>query len=187
MIVDREGLWCHDPIGPPTCREKEDAMKRVIAIVLLVLGFAGTAFAQSGLAEIEKEVREQEARLYTVELQLLHMDITHATDRAIRAFAAFGGLQKKIQKLSTDPALLCVQLPALRYQQTLREVKTSAAQVVELMHKVTPLVKAGGVPSEGMAKFMAGDLPSLMQEIASDGTKLQALFSDLETSCSKDG
>lgn len=164
-------------------------MKKLFVSVVVCLLFltAASAFAQSGLADIEKMVREQEAKLATVGLALLHFDITAATGRALRAFEVYRGLEKKIKKLSDDQSVLCTQLPAISYRQTLREVQVSAALVVELMDKVAPLIAAGGTPSEGMKKLMAGDLAKLMRTIAEDGEKLQSLFSDLETSCSKEG
>ncbi|OGZ97068.1 MAG: hypothetical protein A3J10_01505 [Candidatus Sungbacteria bacterium RIFCSPLOWO2_02_FULL_54_10] len=162
--------------------------KLFVSVVVCFLALtAVAAYAQSNLADIEKMIREQEAKHATVRLTLLHFEIAEAVDSAIRAARQFQRLNEKVQKLSGDHQLLCAQLPAIPHLRALREMETSAARVVELIGKVTALVKAGGTPSEGMQKLMAGDLAQLMQTIVADGAKLHALFSDLETTCAKEG
>lgn len=163
-------------------------MKKTVASAVLGLFLvAASAFAQSGLAEIQKELREQEAKLATVALVMLHFDITAAAGRAIRASEEFLRLEKKFKNLSDDRQKLCAQLPALSFRQTLRETQASATQVIELMAKAPALVEKGGTPSEGMTKLMSSDLAQLMQNIAGNSAELQTLFSDLETNCSKEG
>ena len=163
-------------------------MKKFFAVVVGFLALtAVAASAQSGLADIQKMVREQEAMHATVALALLHMDITHATGQALRAFEAYQSMEKKVRKISDDPAVSCVQIPGLAYRQILRETETSAAYVVTLMSKAPTMIEAGAVPSEGMRKFIDSGLSELMQVIAADSKKLQALFSNLETFCAKKG
>lgn len=165
-------------------------MKKIMcSTVICLILFAASAFAQSGrgLAEIEKESRSQEAKLATVALVMLHFDITAAAGRAIRASEEFLRLNKKIQQLSADHPTACAQLPTLPYRQVLREAQVSATHVVELMANAPALIQAGGTPSEGMVKLLAGDLPKVMQNIAGNSAELQKSFSDMETSCAKKG
>lgn len=164
-------------------------MKKLLvsAIVGLLVLPAALAFAQMGLPEIEKLLREQEAKLATVRLEMLHMDITAATGRAIDAFQKFLSLEKKIKNLPQDHTALCAKLPTLPYAHVLHETQASAAEVGALLAQAPALVEKGGTPSAGMQKLMASELAQVMGYAVSETAKLRDLFSDLEISCSKEG
>lgn len=157
------------------------------AIVGLLLTIAVSVFAQEGVGNIKKLIQEQEALLVTMRLYALHLEITHAAGRMIQAWEQYRLLELKIQRLSDDHATLCMQFPTLPYRQTLHEIEASTAQVVALMDQIPAHLAAGAVPSEGMKKLLEGEFSSLVQGITAGTVKLQSLFSELETSCSKEG